>query len=156
MAAACLGSFGAYKLAYSRHRNPPLTSEPSSSNETVWVNKRYIPTDLRSTAPVSRYKFIMSNKLPYVAHHWVPPVEPPTTIYDRGHEERHIYASQPSDRCQEWSTLRQMLPSRGRAVGWSPPNWGTGAADGPPMTPQKAARFQHINSPMTRYAYFPV
>ena len=56
MAAPCLGSFGAYKYAWSRHVNE---QRRQPYDETVWVTKRYIPTDLRVTAPVPRHKVII-------------------------------------------------------------------------------------------------
>ncbi|CAH1791022.1 unnamed protein product [Owenia fusiformis] len=153
MAAHCMGNFGAYKFAYSRFMDDPIRSQESNrkDEETVWVNKRYIPTDFRSTAPVPRYKIVAPNLLPEPPRYWVPLGEASLKTFDRAGDEESIYPSQPSSRCEEWSTLRQMLPSRGRPYRHSPPNWGTGASAPPQWTGKNQGRFPHINSPMTRY-----
>ncbi|XP_002731026.1 uncharacterized protein LOC100374962 [Saccoglossus kowalevskii] len=146
MAAHCCGSFGAYKHLYSRHQD--LSTD---GLETVWVSKRFIPTDLRSTAPVPKHKPMVSREYQQLPSYWVPLGEPSLKVIDRGYEEREIYASQPSTRSEEWSSLRQILPSRGTCRRGYPPNWGTGIAVPPPTSPYKETRFPHINSPMTRY-----
>lgn len=121
-------------------------------NDVVWVNKRYIPIDLRSTAPVPRCKFINPSQFPPVPDAWKHSVHLPIQHYSRHLEERKFYPSSPSTRCEEWSTLRQMLPSKGRPLKQLPPRWGTN-----PSTPidfvkqSNDARHPHINSPMTKY-----
>lgn len=142
MAANCMGTFGTYQYM-SRHK---------PDNSTVWVTKRYIPTDLRVNAPVPRQKPLAPNlkDLPAPAKHWVPPRDPLLHMVYRSHEETQG-ASQPSTRCEEWSTLRQMLPSRGRPSRIRPANWGTHYAPPPSMEGSIQRRFPHINSPMTRY-----
>ncbi|XP_078001067.1 uncharacterized protein LOC144453619 [Glandiceps talaboti] len=146
MAAQSFGAFGAYKYLYSRYQEPD-----SGEFQTVWVSKRYIPTDLRSTAPVPRHKLMSSSGMPQANPSWVPLGEPSLGMIDRGFEEKEIYASQPSTRAEEWSTLRQVLPSRGRPYRHGPPNWGTGITDPPRLISRQQSRFPHINSPMTRY-----
>ncbi|XP_033095376.1 uncharacterized protein LOC117099953 [Anneissia japonica] len=162
MAAQCLGSFGSHKWRYHQYlkekyyQNLPKDREGDEgihgfSKETVWVNKRYIPTDLRSTAPVARHKLMTPDQLPQAEKHWVPDGEQSLRSISRASEETCIYRSQPSTRSEQWSTLRQMLPSYGTPIRKGPPNWGTGMALPPVVTPKKQSRFPHINSPMTKY-----
>ncbi len=149
MTANCLGNFGTYQYLWSLHLKD-ANRDSNTSNETVWVTKRYIPTDLRVNAPVPRHKLLAPDvkQLPRPADHWIPPrLEPRTSS---GKRESTIYSSQPSTRCEEWSTLRQMLPSAGRPMRIRPPNWGTGAAQPPMLNNDIQRRFPHINSPMTR------
>lgn len=165
MAAQCMGNFGMYKMFYPQYLdkqwNEYKALEAKSqdqddkdirgfSPDTVWVNKRYIPTDLRSTAPVARHKLIAPRCLPPSKKEWIPIGEASVRDFSRAREETDIHASSPSTRCEEWSTLRQLLPSRGRSLTHSPPNWGTGAAYPPDMLGRKQTRFPHLNSPMTR------
>lgn len=161
-----MGNFGMYKMFYPQYLdkqwNEYKALEAKSqeqddkhirgfSPDTVWVNKRYIPTDLRSTAPVARHKLIAPRCLPPSKKEWIPIGEASVRDFSRAREETDIHASSPSTRCEEWSTLRQLLPSRGRSLTHSPPNWGTGAAYPPEMLGRKQTRFPHLNSPMTRY-----
>lgn len=53
---SAIGIFGDYKYKYSSG------NKPQPSLETVWVSKPYDPTDLRSSAPVSRHKPVLGNK----------------------------------------------------------------------------------------------
>lgn len=165
MTAQCMGNFGAHKWRYpefmaDRYGRSNGSVDPEShkqddagvSDQTVWVNKRYIPTDLRSTAPVPRRKLLASARLPRVERDWVPLGEASCRQISRATEERQLYVSQPSTRSEDWSTLRQILPSKGLPLRASPPNWGTGNAYAPPMLGVRQRRFPHINSPMTRYA----
>ena len=123
-------------------------------NDLVWVNRWYTPEDLRSSAPTQRHKFLAQpqpvlNSLPI---HWVPLSETPLKSFSRASEEKHLQVSDPSSRCEQWSTLRQMLPSRGHCEGAhsKPPKWGTGSSQSPPWSLRKPKRYPHINSPMTR------
>lgn len=143
MAANCMGTFGTYQYMWSRHQ---------PDTPTVWVTKRYVPTDLRATAPVPRQKPLAPHPrdLPTPAKHWVPPRDPLLHSVYRNKPETQC-PSQPSTRCEEFSTLRQMLPSQGRPVHSRPPNWGTHYAAPPSMEGSIQRRFPHINSPMTRY-----
>ncbi|XP_041468808.1 uncharacterized protein LOC121418774 [Lytechinus variegatus] len=168
MTAQCMGNFGAHKWRYPEfvaerygrsNRSPEPENQPKQddvaiqgvSDQTVWVNKRYIPTDLRSTAPVPRHKLLAPRRLPQAERHWVPLGEASLRQFSRAMEERELYVSQPSTRSEDWSTLRQILPSKGLPLRHSPPNWGTGSAYAPPMIGARQRRFPHINSPMTRY-----
>lgn len=151
MAAGCIGAFGTYKYTGSRYRPEPELPE-LSIDETVWVTKRYIPTDLRMWAPVPRHKLIAQDvkQLPAPDEHWIPPKSATPWNFSREHEETRKFVSTPSTRCEEWSTLRQMLPSRGSSGRVRPPNWGTGYSQPPYMTQLSQRSFPHINSPMTR------
>lgn len=153
MAALSMGNFGAYKMAYNKYLHEREERERASLKEdpeTVWVTKRYIPTDLRVTAPVPRHKLVAPRTLPVADPHWVPPIDPPLRSFDRG-PESFIFKSHPSTRCEEYSTLRQMLPSNGSLYRISPPNWGTGCGVPVYYTERPQRRFPTINSPMTRY-----
>ena len=153
-----MGAFGAYKHAYSKYKqeleereqelmkNEPHVPEP----QTVWVTKRYIPTDLRATAPVARHKLLAPQSLPAADAHWVPSIDPPLRSFERT-PSRVIFVSHPSSRCEEFSTLRQMLPSSGSFWRRSPPNWGTSFGNPPALIDRPPGRFPKINSPMTRY-----
>jgi len=151
MAASCLGTFGTYQYMWSRH----AFNDGQGDGSTVWVTKRYKPTDLRVTAPVPRQKLMAPEvkDLPRPADHWMPPRHASwhTSAASRDHEANAIYRSQPSTRCEEFSTLREMLPSNGRPVRSRPPNWGTWYAQPPHLQSDNQRRFPHINSPMTRY-----
>ncbi|XP_039272315.2 uncharacterized protein LOC120346619 [Styela clava] len=116
--------------------------------QVVWVANSYDPLDLRSTIPVSRHKFLneTGRQLPKINK----------TIECRSkrgkrYEKSDIYPTMPSTRCEEWSTLRQMLPSQGSPLKPFPPNWGTGVTPKPPLSSSLQCRFPIINSPMTRY-----
>ncbi|XP_057305496.1 uncharacterized protein LOC130642423 [Hydractinia symbiolongicarpus] len=121
------------------------------TNEVVWVHQRYTPTELRGTAPVPRFKFIIPSKLPPVPEAWKKPVSPPTHLFERRKEEQTLYKFSPSTRCEEWSTLRQILPSKGRPVKTLPPRWGTAQSEPIKFVSKKEVRFPIINSPMTKY-----
>ncbi|KAJ8045758.1 hypothetical protein HOLleu_08831 [Holothuria leucospilota] len=88
--------------------------------------------------------------LPATDRHWVPLGEASLRSISRSGEENQIFVSATSTRSEEWSTLRQILPSIGRPQRQRPPNWGTGLARPPHMTEIKQSRFPHVNSPMTR------
>ena len=145
MAAECLrGPFFQYKF------REVATITPCTS-DVVWVNQRYTPIDLRSTAPVQRKKFIVTAKGQHaVEDTWRHDVEPPSEVFSRDKEELRLLPSSHATRCEEWSTLRQILPSRGTVTITTPARWGTA---GPPnkmhFKREPATRFPHINSPMT-------
>ncbi len=138
---------------YSRHywsANIPREKH----NEQVWVNRWYTPKDLRSTAPVQRHKFLAqpqtaSGSLPT---YWVPLAEAPLKSFSRASEEKRIQTSDPASRCEQWSTLRQMLPSRGHCEYWhkKTSKWGSGSSLAPAWSSTKPKRYPHINSSMTK------
>jgi len=64
--------------------------------------------------------------------------------------EKAIFVSQHHTRCEQWSTLREMLPSRGRAEPQKQPNWGTGRGVAPSLVGTRASRFPVYDSEMTR------
>ncbi len=123
-------------------------------NDLVWVNRWYSPADLRSSAPVQRYKFLAqprptSGSLP---KHWVPVSEAPLKSFSRASEEKEMQVSDPASRSEEWSTLRQMLPSKGHCqyTHKKIPKWGLAISHPPPWSSTKPKRYPHMNSPMTR------
>lgn len=121
-------------------------------NQLVWSNRWYTPDDLRSSTPVQRHKFL-SPALPNLSSlpsHWVPLCEAPLRAFSRASEEKHIHTSAPSSRSEQWSTLRQMLPSKGHCLRHQPPKWGTGMSTPPSWSRVKPRRSPHINSPMTK------
>ena len=124
----------------------------SRHNELVWANRRYTPDDLRSSTPVQRHKFLSTalSDLSSLPSHWVPLSEAPLKSFSRASEEKEIHTSAPSSRCEEWSTLRQMLPSNGHSLRHRPPKWGTGLSTPPCWSARKPKHFPHINSPMTK------
>ncbi|CAH1242922.1 uncharacterized protein LOC118432492 [Branchiostoma floridae] len=144
------GAFGAFKYNYSRH------GASGAPDKTVWVTRAYDPNDLRSKSvpsmPVPRHKPLQLDRLPGAPPYWVQPSEVSLRKVTRATEETAPYVSTTSTRCEEWSTLRQMLPSRGRPLRNGPPDWGTAMADPPNMTSSQQRRFPIINSSMTRFA----
>ena len=138
---------------YSRHLwSAQLPSEDKHS-QLVWANRWYTPDDLRTIAPVQRHKFLaqLQPSLSSLPLHWVPLSEAPLKSFSRASEEMCIHASAPSSRCEQWSTLRQMLPSKGHCVCHIPPKWGTNFAKPPTCSRKKLTHLPHINSPMTKY-----
>ena len=113
MASGSMGSFGAYKLAYSRHRSAIEESEREIARrvaegpkparpESVWIVKRYIPQDLRVTAPVPRYKALVENArdLPVDKEYesWIPPSGTPMSDFVRNNQNDEMFCSTPSTR----------------------------------------------------------
>lgn len=78
-------------------------------------------------------------------------VSPPIQHYSRHDEETTFYPFSLSTRCEEWSTLRQILPSKGRSIKQRPPRWGSDKSEDRKFTSKKEVRFPIINSPMTQY-----
>ncbi|KAK7103650.1 uncharacterized protein [Littorina saxatilis] len=154
MAAASMGAFGTYKLQYNRYlqeRGEQERQALGSGGQTVWVTKRYNPQDLRVLAPVPRHKLVVSKMPTPAEQHWVPVTDPPLRSFEHGRSHL-IFASYPSSRSEDWSTLRQMLPTSGCPFKVRPPSWGTGQGP-PPMQFERApTRLPKVNSPMTRYA----
>jgi len=64
--------------------------------------------------------------------------------------EKETFVSQHHTRCEQWSTLREMLPSRGRAEPQKQPNWGTGRGTATSLVGTRASRFPVYDSEMTR------
>lgn len=123
-----------------------------SNNYVSWVLKRFNPADERDLAPVPRHKILTPLQLPRPRSFWVAGRTPRPHSFDRSSEEQpHVFRSAISTRCEDWSTLREMLPSRGRAVRSKPPEWEARSHVAPFMTTTSQSRFPHINSEMTSY-----
>lgn len=157
MAALSMGAFGAYKHAYSKYvqdleeREQEILEgqgEPPEV-ETVWITKRYAPTDLRLSAPVPRHKLLAPRQLPVPERHWMPAGDPPLRSFERTISAQ-IYRSHQSTRCEDYSTLRQMLPSEGSIRRINPPDWGTSFSLPPLPIGPPPKRHPLVNSPMTR------
>ena len=148
-----MGAFGAYHTCYYKEREARKNQMNPADPEVVWVRKRYDPTDLRFTVPTPRYKLVVPPELPPVDKHWVPKaMDPPLRCLDRDlkRDGIYIFPSSPCTRSEEWSTLRQILPSRGIHVKVSPPNWGTGSGHTPYYTARLKRRYPSVTSPMTK------
>lgn len=119
-------------------------------NKLIWSNRWYNPSDLRFTTPVQAEKFSASQPIASDAPvHYVPVSEASIKSFSRASEEKDIYARCQSTRCEEWSTLRQMYPSKGHVLRHLPPKWGTWFDTKSQWSKKKQTRFPHINSPMT-------
>lgn len=121
-------------------------------NKLAWVNRRYTPTDLRSTMPAQAHKFVGSSRPPCsVPPCWVPRPEAPPNKLSRTAEGELMTPSSPATRSEEWSTLRQMLPSRGHYVKNKPKKWGTsGELALPTISQTRPQNYPKMNSLMTR------
>eukprot|EP00116_Pleurobrachia_bachei_P012556 sb/3472818/ len=120
-------------------------------NETEWTLKRYVglPVDCRLSAPVPRTKINSSQGAGLeVGDHWLGPLEDNPRKFSRTVEEPLMYSNKPASRCEEWSTLRAMLPSRGVIRQQKPPKWGVGHAL-PPIIGDDKTTYSFYNSPMT-------
>lgn len=145
MAAESLGGMLSGYKSYSK-----IWQEKS---DVVWVNKRHDPQDLRSNAPVQRSKFLCDTS-PVdrtVPEHWRRETQPALKTFSRHLEEEKWYPSSQATRCEEWSTLRQILPSKGLPYRSICPRWGTEMSLPLKFRFQHQRHFPHINSPMTRY-----
>ena len=129
-------------------------------NKLTWTNRRYTPADLRSIMPVQAHKFIGGSRPPSSLQQcWVPRPEPPPQTYSAhprpatsgSRLEGHLMCpSSPATRSEEWSTLRQMLPSKGHYLKQKPEKWGTsGALALPYISQSRPNHFPKINSLMT-------
>ena len=74
--------------------------------------------DLRSTAPVARHKPLDKGNIQLGTDqsNWIPQEEIPVGEKSRKDKGTEIYPYHQRTRCEEWSTLRQQLPSIGMSV----------------------------------------
>lgn len=147
MAAA---SLGALSYGYSKNIFP-------KNNEHVWVVRTFNPKEPRTTGtvPVPRHKFLYPGpeKVHDVPNDWCLHVDPPIFSYAVPSYQKRFYPSSQATRCEEWSTLRQTLPTRGILKRESSQRWGVGKMPSQPKTAENnPKRYPHINSPMTRYS----
>lgn len=124
-------------------------------NKLSWVNRRYTPADLRSRIPAQAHKFQGSSRPPSsVEPCWVPRPEPPPkrlSLWKAEGGEINISSPSPAAHSLEWSTLREMLPSRGHQVRKKAEKWGTSEELAlPSHTQNRPNYFPKINSLMTR------
>ena len=86
-----------------------LKAKKSDDIHLVWKINGCSPRDPRNTIPVSKYNsFCTGTTLP---DDWRRPQEQPIQFYSRHNEETTYLKFSLANRCSEWSTLRQMLPS---------------------------------------------
>ena len=135
-----------------------LESEESKKKETtkkdielVWVMQPCNQEDPRHNIPVPRRKFIYKYPPPKLDQALQPPDNGPLPRWGKKYATEYC-PSVRSTRCEDWSSLREMLPSKGIPIRRIPPNWGTGVAPPPDYTRQKIRYFPIISSPMTRFA----
>lgn len=123
-------------------------------NKLAWVNRRHTPSDLRSTIPAQAHKFLDSHRPPCsVPPCWVPrpEVPPRKSSCDQTAEGRLLTPSSPATRSEEWSTLRQMIPSRGHYLRNKPQKWGTsGDLALPTISGNRPQDYPKVKSMMTR------
>ena len=145
-------SLGALNRGYARNVFP-------KDDEVVWVSSTYNPNRPQTSAakvPVPRYNLVypMPDRLSNVPVEWRLHTNPPIYSYSRQSEEKSFYPSTPATRCQEWSTLRELFPSKGRHTKEPSYRWGTGPTFFRPIPTtrekKQGSEFSHINSPMTR------
>lgn len=143
-----MGLFGDFKYSCKNQENNHAPAE------TVWVSKRYDPNDGRDSAPVARYKTVSHpiTDLSTLPSEWQPIKEPSRVDINRRKDESDTFPSLRSTRCEDWSTLREMLPSKGVPRRIEHPRWGTGLGPAPEMGSEPPRRHPIINSAMTRFA----
>ena len=140
-------------------RQNPSTLMPKSKKSLVWTNS-LSTADPRHTKPSQARKFVNTSSTPMpasaVPSYWLPvnqaSQEPSREAQEkpsREAQEKKIFLSCRATRCEDWSTLRQMLPSRGYHKGCQPPKWGTSPAITPTFHVSRPMRYPKINSLMT-------
>uniref|UniRef100_A0A1I8HLM1 Ribosome biogenesis protein NOP53 n=1 Tax=Macrostomum lignano TaxID=282301 RepID=A0A1I8HLM1_9PLAT len=128
---------------------------PADPGQLVWLKQSVDHVEPRPVRPASRHKLLVlrspARPQPEWLLGWQPEPLPPT---DRclpaadGNPLRLL--SHPSTRCEDWSTLRQLLPSRGRplAAAWDQP----GGNPAPPVASGRpATSFPRMRSEMTSF-----
>lgn len=138
-------SFAGYSKHFWTERIPVR-----QNNKLIWSNRWYNPSDLRFITPVQAVKFPTSQpNASNAPAHYVPVCEPSIKSFSRASKEKDVYPRCQSTRCEEWSTLRQMYPSKGHVLRHLPPKWGTDFDTESHWSKRRQTRFPHINSPMT-------
>ena len=127
-------------------------------NNLTWVNRWYTPENLHSVSktPVQTHKFVTNARPTSTVHNcWVPRPEAPPKRHSVcliNGEEVVMTSPAPATRDLQWSTLRQMLPSRGHEVRKKAERWGTsGDLALPTLTQKRPNYYPRVKSPMTRY-----
>lgn len=139
------------KQDWSRTHDPDAMYAPiCCSDEVVWVRRRINHIDPRFNAPVGRYKVILPNyrDLPAPCGAWIRPPEYQQSQFWRPGDAITL-VTQRNSRSEEWSTLRQMLPSRGYYKVSVPPKWGVEARRPPVLTDEPQTRFPQVRSAMS-------
>ena len=134
---------------FSRHFVDFSTSGP---DKVVWIHKRHCPDDPRSVFPVRRQK-PQKHECPSprpLPEYWLQQPEPQIGTFSRSAEETLHYRSCQGTRCEEWSSIREMLPSsRGFPLRHLQQHWGTIESVPPHYTSRRLAKFPHFNNTTT-------
>lgn len=127
-------------------------------NHLTWVNRRYTPADPRSIGPAPTHKLQAGSVSPSsIQTYWVTRPEPTPQSYSRREGFGGACPSSPATRSEEWSTLRQMLPSKGHYVRQRPQRWGTSEDLAlPDVSHTRPNQYPKIYSVMTRYTSPPL
>ncbi|KAK7000043.1 hypothetical protein BgiMline_009734 [Biomphalaria glabrata] len=153
MAANHLTAREVYRLQ-NAHEFRKLEKRINPDIETVWIIKKYDPNDERTIAPVPRYKLVTPRHEPvFIERHWIPKSETPFTVFrERTYSDPKIFhLSHPATRSQEWSTLRQMLPTFNSVSRVEQQNWGVSSSGIATPVIKMPERMPHINSCFTKY-----
>ncbi|CAL1533885.1 unnamed protein product [Lymnaea stagnalis] len=150
MAASCYGTFGLWKHQYSSYQNEGF-SRPDS--EMVWVTQRYNPLDERVRAPVPRHKLFVprTTPLPESERYWIPKSTTSPTTFGNAHRSNFMFVSHPATRCEDYSTLRQMLPTYSNIVRVDQAKWGVSGSMTERQTARMPLRFPHVNGCFTKF-----
>ena len=131
---------------------------PHCSQEVVWVRKRLNPKiDPRFDVPATRFKVVVPDHRmvpgPPTDSAWIPPLDVPAGLYGARPvaEETAHYESQQNTRCEQLTTLRQMLPSRGIPNSVRPPKWTVNPSEPPAMVGHRQTHFPFLHCQMTAY-----
>lgn len=132
-----------------------MMERKEENTELAEIQRKSALTKLSSNTVLiaSQLKSLDSNVavLPSISSVWRRPVDPPIQFYARPDKEYKVFPYSPLSRCEEWSTLRQMLPSTGLVLKKYPPRWGSNPAEPVKFSGDKGVHFPIINSPMTSY-----
>jgi len=130
---------------------PKKKDKMNKNVELVWIMQPCNHDDLRHNIPVPRNKFLYFHPPPKLDF----ALQPTETVLPKWGKK---WAKPPCDsvmstRCEDWSSLREMLPSRGiPVIRRIPPNCGTGPSSPPDFVFKKIKHFPITSSPMSRYA----
>ncbi|BFZ12474.1 hypothetical protein BsWGS_15513 [Bradybaena similaris] len=134
--------------------NRPATRclEPDQETEIVWISSR-LP---QGPKPVPRFKHRLPKLLePLQEHdkHWLPVSDPALASFLRATSKgpRLFYRSHPATRCEQWSTLMQMVPSHGFTNKDKPKRWGIASSAPQSSLATVPERLPLVNSCMTTF-----
>ena len=118
--------------------------------EVVWVLQRSNPDDPRHNIPAPRYKFLYSYPPPKLDN----VLQPLENVLPKLGKKWVTQSSESvgTTRCEDWSSLREMMPSRGiPVIRKIPPGWGIGSSSPPDFVFKKIKHFPKVASPMSQF-----